>query len=185
MAGPVLWGPNSTANNLENNLQFANGAGPTIQAPATPVDPSSVATAGNAGDIYINNSIPAIFVKQDAGTTTNWLALIGVTGGVQSYIATSTASQTIINFGYNVNMLSATDQAAFQLIVDGKVLTQGASYDYQFTNIISNLSNQVTLNTAIIAGLPIQALKFSPVSSGGGGGGLTNAQVQAIAAYSY
>lgn len=76
MAGPVIWGPsdasgNSVANNLESGIGFANGSGARILSPATPVDPTSVATFGNPGDLYISNT-GLHYIKQDSGTTTNW-----------------------------------------------------------------------------------------------------------------
>ena len=80
ISSPVLWGPsdasgNSVANNLENAVGFSNGAGPRIIAPGTPVNPTSVATFGNKGDMYLNNSTGSWYQKQDSGTTTNWVAV--------------------------------------------------------------------------------------------------------------
>src|SRR5581483_2493404 len=68
---------------------------------------------------------------------------------------TSTAGQTIINLTFAV---SQTNTANFILAIDGKILSLGASNDYQFTNVQSNgTSSQITLNASIVAGLNIQA----------------------------
>lgn len=66
---------------------------------------------------------------------------------------TSVAGQTVVNLGFSIDL---NNKDAFFFIVDGKILTEGVSDDYQFTNVQSNnTSNQVTLNSAIIANLQI------------------------------
>jgi hypothetical protein len=93
MSSPILWGPPnasgvSVANNLESGLQFANGTGGAVYAPASPVNPSVTATFGNIGDLYIGG-IHGLFEKiTTSGTDTNWQP-ISPTG------ATSPAAQAL------------------------------------------------------------------------------------------
>jgi hypothetical protein len=74
------------------------------------------------------------------------------------YEATSTASQTVINMTFSVDQ---DNKEAFQLFIDGKLLREGASNDYQFTSIgFDNTSSQVTLTYSIPANLNIIAIKL-------------------------
>lgn len=74
--------------------------------------------------------------------------------GSNQYSADSTAAQTVINFGFWVDLDSKPN---FDLFIDGAFLREGAANDYTFTNIVNNQSNQVTLNSPIAAGLNIVA----------------------------
>lgn len=67
---------------------------------------------------------------------------------------TSTLGQTVINIpSFAVDM---NNKDAFLLIINGRVMDEGASNDYTFTNIQSNnTSSQVTLTQSLPAGLPI------------------------------
>lgn len=71
MASPIIWF-GSKAKNLKAALQMASFA--TLYSGS--VDPSSSATDGNAGDVYISTSTFKIYTKQDNGSSTNW-ALAG------------------------------------------------------------------------------------------------------------
>ena len=72
----------------------------------------------------------------------------------QFYEAESTAAQTIINLSFAVEQ---TDEGKKQieLFVDGKLLREGASNDYVYTNIYAGQSSQITLNFPLSAGLNI------------------------------
>jgi hypothetical protein len=73
------------------------------------------------------------------------------------YEADSSTSQTVINMSFSVDQ---SNKDAFLLHVDGKLLREGAANDYIFTNIASdNTSSQVTLTSALPAGLNIIAIK--------------------------
>jgi hypothetical protein len=73
------------------------------------------------------------------------------------YEADSSASQTVINMSFSVDQ---SNKDAFLLHIDGKLLREGAANDYTFTNVASdNTSSQVTLNSALPAGLNIIAIK--------------------------
>jgi hypothetical protein len=81
---------------------------------------------------------------------------------ISSFYGTSTASQTVINLGFTIltsGVYANTD--IFFLFIDGKKLRLGSSNDYTFTSINSDgTSSQVTLNSALVAGLNIQAYKL-------------------------
>jgi hypothetical protein len=75
---PVLWGPNFTALSLEQNLNLNNIASlltgtsnPTVVAQSAPQGSLYLRTGASGGTLY---------VKQDAGSTTNWSALAA--GGI-------------------------------------------------------------------------------------------------------
>ncbi|CAB4125818.1 hypothetical protein UFOVP53_240 [uncultured Caudovirales phage] len=74
------------------------------------------------------------------------------------YEADSTASQTVINLPFTISQTTETKRG-FQLFIDGQLLREGVSNDYQFTTITNAVSSQVTLNIAIPAGKNIIALK--------------------------
>jgi hypothetical protein len=95
-------------------------------------------------------------VKKTTGADFPWVVAQPM---LSSYFGTSTAAQTVINFGFYLDTTTATD--SFFLFVDGKKLTLGASADYQFTSVLSDgTSSQVTLNYPIAAGLTVQAFKL-------------------------
>lgn len=86
MPGPIIWGPNNTALNLENGIQFGAAANsPGVLSGA--VDPTSSAVAAGKGSIYMSTSTGILYVKQDNGSSTNWTALSGASSPL-SYIST-------------------------------------------------------------------------------------------------
>jgi hypothetical protein len=77
---------------------------------------------------------------------------------IARYEADSTASQIIINMSFAVDQ---ANKESFQLFIDGKLLREGALNDFTFTSIqTDNTSSQITLSTAIPAGLNIIAIKL-------------------------
>lgn len=74
-SSPIIWGP-SKAKNLTNELQFQNG----VQFLTGALDPSSSAVNASAGSQYWATS-GTVYVKQDAGLSTNWLPLAASAGG--------------------------------------------------------------------------------------------------------
>lgn len=83
------------------------------------VDPSSVATAGSPGDVYISTSTAAIYVKQDSGTTTNWTAISTPTFAPTSVIFADgggNLSSDVSNFNYDSGTQTLTVK---NLTVDG------------------------------------------------------------------
>lgn len=86
MPGPIIWGPNNTALNLENGIQFGTAA----NSPATlsgAVDPTSSAVSAGKGSIYMSTSTGILYVKQDNGSSTNWTALSAATAPT-TYVST-------------------------------------------------------------------------------------------------
>lgn len=74
------------------------------------------------------------------------------------YEAVSTAGQTIITLDFTVDQANID---AFLLYVDGKLLREGASNDFVFTNIQpDNTSYQVELTLPLLADLNIIAIKL-------------------------
>jgi hypothetical protein len=74
MPGPFIWGPNGNALNLDNGMQFGI-AGPSILSGT--VDPTSVATLGVKGSVYLNTSNGNLYQKTDNGSSTNWVIVGG------------------------------------------------------------------------------------------------------------
>ena len=80
---------------------------------------------------------------------------------INSYYATSTPGQTVINLPWSVDTTTQAGLDVFWLFVDGKKLDQGASNDYILTSIGSDgTSSQVTLEQALPGNLNIQAYKL-------------------------
>lgn len=88
---------------------------------------------------------------------------LGVLTGAK-YEADSTASQTVINLNFSVAQ-TAEAKRGFQLFIDGQLLREGASNDFQFTGIAGGVSAQVTLNATIGAGLNIVAYQIGAYQS--------------------
>lgn len=91
MGVPIIYNGNF-AKLLKDDLKFRD----TARIITISVDPTSVATEGEAGSIAMRNN-GSIYVKQDAGTTTNW----------------------ILNSAFNVNTILVNQ--------DGDVLTNGTN----------------------------------------------------------
>lgn len=94
--------------------------------------------------------------------TTNDLPFSAQQPVINSFYATSTAGQTVINFGFSIQttgVFANTD--VFWLFIDGKKLDLGSTNDYQFTSVGSDgTSSQVTLNFPLPVNLNIQAFKL-------------------------
>jgi hypothetical protein len=76
-----------------------------------------------------------------------------------SYTAESTAGQTVITFPFQIDTVNAPDSLI--LHVDGKTLSPGSSYDYQFAGVDAfGFTNTITLNSPIAALLNIRAIKM-------------------------
>lgn len=67
MGAPIIWNGNF-AKLLKDDLKF----GDTARIITLAVDPTAVATDGEAGSIAMRTN-GSIYVKQDAGVTTNWI----------------------------------------------------------------------------------------------------------------
>lgn len=80
MPGPIIWGPNNTALNLEGGIQFGAPAN-SPSALSGSVDPTSSAVAAGKGSIYLSTSTGIAYMKQDNGSSTNWTPL----GAASSY----------------------------------------------------------------------------------------------------
>jgi hypothetical protein len=101
---PILFGPGGIASNLQTGLQFNNGSGPSILTGT--VNPSSVATAGVEGSLYLNQSSGITYQKQDNGSSTNWKAfftsLASYLPTVQTFTSGSGTYTTPANCSYIV-----------------------------------------------------------------------------------
>ena len=73
----------------------------------------------------------------------------------ESYEAESTDQQTIINLNMSVDI---NNKKQVWVFIDGQKLIDGGNYN--FTNIVSSVSSQITLTAPIIAGLAIQVYKL-------------------------
>ncbi len=91
-------------------------------------------------------------------STTNDIPFSSSQPVLNHYSATSSASQTVINMSFSVDQ-TLTDQ--FFLFIDGKLMTLGSSNDFTFTSVgADNTSSQVTMNSALVANLNINAYKL-------------------------
>lgn len=75
----------------------------------------------------------------------------------ESYEADSTDQQTVINLNFSIDI---NNKKQIWLFIDGKKLVEGSTSNYTFTNVVSNVSAQITLSSPLIAGLAIQAYKL-------------------------
>jgi hypothetical protein len=75
----------------------------------------------------------------------------------ESYEADSTDGQTVINLNFTIDI---NNKKQIWVFVDGMKLVEGITSNYTFTNIVGSLSSQITLNSPLIAGLPIQVYKI-------------------------
>lgn len=106
---PWFFGTNEAVN-LTNGTAFQNG----VKNIAGALDPSAVAVNAPSGSMYFSTS-GTIYVKQDAGLTTNWLPL-----GIAS-----TGSLTTINgqSGPNVNIATGSSGTDFNIAASSNTIT--------------------------------------------------------------
>lgn len=140
MGSPIIFGSNSTANNLQDALGFGNGAGPTVLAPATPVDPTATATSGAKGSLYLNRTTGLLYQKQDSGSTTNWapflasvLAATGVASNNNPSITANTPFQfDVVSFdpgsAWNAGTYEYTAPSTGYLLICANIQASGASF---------------------------------------------------------
>ena len=140
MSSPILWGPTG-ANNLQDSLGFANGTGPAVLAPAVPVNPTVTAVSASKGSLYLGNG--AIYVKQDAGLTTNWLAM-----GTGSIVTNWTAYTPTLSAAWG----SATTSLRYRRMGD----TIGVS-----GTIIAGTTGSGNGTISLPSGLSVDLIKFS------------------------
>ncbi len=73
----VIFGPDNACLALQPGIKFGPSGSRILSGT---VDPSSVATTGNIGSLYLNTSSGSIYRKTDNGLSTNWSALPTSTG---------------------------------------------------------------------------------------------------------
>ncbi len=83
---------NNIARLLTSALQLGEGNA-TITSGSK--DPSTSALSGSKGDLYLSTSTGQLYVKSDAGTTTNWEAPGGGSGTVSSVAISAPAIFTV------------------------------------------------------------------------------------------
>jgi len=74
----VIYSGTNTVKALKPNLQLGN-SGPTIRSGTA--NPSSSATAGAPGSLYLNTSTGVVYKKTDSGSSTNWIGADAATRG--------------------------------------------------------------------------------------------------------
>lgn len=96
--------------NLTNGTAFKNG----VKNIAGALDPSAVAVSAPSGSMYFSTS-GTIYVKQDAGLTTNWLPLgIATTGSLTTLNGQS---------GPNVNIATGSSGTDFNIAASSNTIT--------------------------------------------------------------
>lgn len=98
-------------------------------------DPTSVATAGTSGDVYISTSTKLIYVKQDSGTTTNWNSPIFSDGSNFAY-NTGTHTLTVANLtvnGTTTNINTTNVNVSDKLVIlnKGGIATSGSNVGFE------------------------------------------------------
>lgn len=102
------------------------------------------------------SGVPSNYVLSSNGSgASSWAIPPLAYSTTNEYFGVSTASQTVIDLGFDVTI---SNKVNFQLFIDGILFNEGASYDYEFTSISGGLSSEITLTSAIPASLTIRGL---------------------------
>lgn len=119
-------------------LQFGNQA--TIFS--GPDDPSSIATAGEVGDVYLSTGTGIIYTKQDSGITTNWTSTGVVPKYSQTFIGADWAGPSSGN--YSITIAAATHLKGTEPLVT-VFEKSGSDYEVIIVNTIINSFGSVTI----------------------------------------
>ncbi len=95
---PILWSADD-AKLLRKILNFND----QTKILSGDIDPSSVATAGSRGYLYISSN-GGLYIKQDSGTTTNWLDLASDIAAVWGDITGTLSNQTDLQNALNLKV---------------------------------------------------------------------------------
>lgn len=106
-AGPVLWGPNDISLSLQTGIQFQD-VGPSVLTGS--VDPTLTPISGEVGSIYMSTLTGGLYVKQDSGSSTNWVNVLTTLTGWQLTGNSGTVAGT--------NFLGTTDSVDLVLKAD-------------------------------------------------------------------
>ena len=157
MGGPVLWS-GEAGKLLKKILNFND----QTHIEAGDADPSSVATAGESGYVYISSN-GGLYVKQDSGTTTNWIDLttggssvlttLGDTlyGGVAG-VETRLPGNTTVTQKFLAQTGDGTDSAA----PSWQTLPTTGTLTYMLANLASDIATYrqaVSLNSYVVGAL--------------------------------
>lgn len=131
-SSPVFWGSNNTALMLQGNLNFNN----TTTVLSGPNNPTITATNAPQGsiDMRSGSSGGQLYIKQDAGSSTNWNTISG----------NNTGDVTLGNFGSTPNNAGAS--------LSGQVLTlqpADATHGGGITTTAQTIAGDKTLNGAL------------------------------------
>lgn len=151
MSSPLLWGP-SLSNNLQNGIQLNGGS--SVQTGT--VDPSAVATTGEPGSLYQNKTTGVVYVKQDSGSSTNWLVQrVGTvaitnggtgqtsqTAGFNALSPTTTKGDIIVDNGTDAVRLAVGITDGHTLQVDAASAT-----GVKWASPVSSAPSELRLNT--------------------------------------
>lgn len=100
-------------------------------------DPTSSATSGNAGDLYLSTNTGKLYIKQDSGSTTNWKATNNTSyspssGDIDETSFTAADNQSAAANVTGLSFANATVRA-FEAIVS---IVRGSTYaNYQLRGI--------------------------------------------------
>lgn len=154
----TIWNGNNIKT-LIPGLQLGNSA--AIYSGA--VDPSSSATTGNAGDVYLSTSTNGLYVKQDSGSSTNWSKISGTVTGVSvvsangftGTVATSTTTPAItLATSVNSPVLAGNGTAISAAAVTGTGSNVVLNASPTFTGTAQFANTSMTGTTTTVGGGP-------------------------------
>lgn len=179
MSSPVIWN-GTQALFLLSKFQCGNGNAAILSGSA---NPSSTPTTGAAGDAYLSTSVPGLFIKQDAGSSTNWTQMTGGVTTIGTFGSSPTANAASIS-GLTLTIQPA-DGTHPGAITSG-TQTIGGAKTFSSTIAASNLSGTNTGDITLTAigstpnangsTLTAQALNLQPANGSFGGIVTTAAQ---------
>lgn len=141
-SAPIIWGPNNTSKFLQQNFNIADVASVLVGT----IDPSSVATNGLQGSLYIRTGALGgkLYQKQDNGSSTNWTLLAAGSGTAWGTITGTLSDQVDLQSALDAKFTLPALTAGSVLFSDGTTIDQdNANFFWDVTNKFLSIGTTV------------------------------------------
>lgn len=154
----------SAVRTLKNKMLLGSGTVPSIEQGT--VDPTSTATSGEPGSLYMNSSTGIVYRKLDSGSSTNWVSVSSGSSGINwitngdaeagttgwNTYADAAATRPVDGTGGSPTHISIASSAtaplagtkSFVITNSGSTSAQGEGVSYAFT---TNTANYATMQS--------------------------------------
>lgn len=133
----------SAAGNLTNIVRYNNG----VLSIAGSLNPTSSAVNAPAGSMYLSTSTLIAYIKQDSGSSTNWLALGNVSG-----VASSVDGEVALFNGTSGKSIKRATGTGVAKLTSGVLSVSNVSLTTEVTGVLPLANGGTNKNMTAVAG---------------------------------